>query len=151
MDREGEGCRESPLRRANKLDAHVGRRLRQRRLQLGMSQDDVAIALGISRIQLLKYEMGDNRVSSGRLYELARVLAVPVTWFYEDGETEPSPEGPMLSDEEIVKELKQSVRAISNYSLKWQLVKFARLLEENALQAAPAYPSSPTLPLRSSH
>jgi len=71
------------------IDRHVGERIRSRRAELGMTQHDLATLLGISYQQVQKYETGANRVSAGRLYELARQLGSPVGFFFEglEGET----------------------------------------------------------------
>ena len=65
------------------VDIHVGSRLRQRRTALGIDQKELAAALGIAYQQLSKYEKADNRVSASRLYELSKVLGVPITFFFE--------------------------------------------------------------------
>jgi transcriptional regulator with XRE-family HTH domain len=67
----------------NPVDVHVGQRIRQRRTLLGMSQQKVAEALGLTFQQVQKYEWGTNRVSSGRLFELARILNIPIPHFFE--------------------------------------------------------------------
>ena len=71
------------------IDRHVGERIRSRRAELGMTQHDLATLLGISYQQVQKYETGANRVSAGRLYEMARQLGSPVGFFFEglEGET----------------------------------------------------------------
>ena len=66
------------------IDQHVGRRLRMRRLLLGMTQAQVAEACGLVFQQLQKYECGSNRIGAGRLYQCARLLCVDVAWFYQD-------------------------------------------------------------------
>jgi transcriptional regulator with XRE-family HTH domain len=65
------------------VDIHVGLRLRQRRTALGMSQPKLAAALGIAYQQLYKYEQAKNRISASRLYDLSKLLGVPVTFFFE--------------------------------------------------------------------
>lgn len=65
------------------IDVHVGQRMRQRRLLLGISQQQLAAALGLTFQQVQKYERGTNRVSASRLFQLARVLDVPIMWFYD--------------------------------------------------------------------
>ena len=65
------------------VDVFVGQRLRQRRISLGITQEDMANALGLSFQQVQKYEKGTNRVSASRLYELAQVLDVPVQFFFD--------------------------------------------------------------------
>ena len=68
----------------DRVDKHIGRRIRALRVILGMSQEKLAEALGITFQQVQKYENGTNRVSAGRLHHLASVLGVPVGRFYED-------------------------------------------------------------------
>lgn len=65
------------------IDVHVGKRLQQRRALLGMSQTVLGKALGITFQQIQKYERGANRLGASKLYELARVLRVPVSFFFE--------------------------------------------------------------------
>jgi transcriptional regulator with XRE-family HTH domain len=79
---------------AKRVDEHVGERVRQRRAELGLTQHDLAQALGISYQQVQKYETGANRVSSGRLYEIAHKLEVDISHFF-DGLEPTSPSRPM--------------------------------------------------------
>ena len=66
------------------VDVHVGRRVRQRRTMLGMSQSKLADALGLTFQQVQKNETGMNRIGSSRLFELSKVLDVPVSFFFDD-------------------------------------------------------------------
>ncbi len=66
------------------LDIHVGQKLRQRRLMLGLTQEKLGGILGLTFQQVQKYERGQNRVSASRLFEIARALRVPVTYFFDD-------------------------------------------------------------------
>ena len=68
----------------NPIDAHVGARVRLRRTLLGLSQEKLGQALGLTFQQVQKYERGVNRIGASRLYSLSRVLDVPITFFYED-------------------------------------------------------------------
>jgi transcriptional regulator with XRE-family HTH domain len=68
---------------ADILDRHVGKRLRVRRALLGMSQEKLADAIGLTFQQIQKYERGTNRISASRLYQFSQILGVPVTYFYE--------------------------------------------------------------------
>jgi transcriptional regulator with XRE-family HTH domain len=70
-------------RSAAAIDDHVGARIRDRRFMIGLSQQQLGEMLGISYQQVHKYERGINRVTAGRLYEIARILDVPITYFYE--------------------------------------------------------------------
>jgi transcriptional regulator with XRE-family HTH domain len=65
------------------IDVHVGGRIRLRRTLLGMSQVKLASALGLTFQQIQKYERGFNRVGSSRLYQLSKILEVPVSFFFE--------------------------------------------------------------------
>lgn len=75
---------EKNARRANPVDAHVGSRVRLRRMLLGMSQENLAEKLGLTFQQVQKYEKGINRIGASRLYELSHLLNVGVDFFYED-------------------------------------------------------------------
>jgi transcriptional regulator with XRE-family HTH domain len=68
----------------NPTDVHVGSRVRLRRTLLGMSQERLGEAIGLTFQQVQKYERGANRVGASRLYDLSRVLDVPVSFFFED-------------------------------------------------------------------
>jgi transcriptional regulator with XRE-family HTH domain len=72
-------------RRPNPIDAHVGSRVRLRRMLLGMSQEKLGERLGLTFQQVQKYEKGVNRIGASRLFDLAQILGVPVQFFYEDG------------------------------------------------------------------
>ncbi|MGQ9367407.1 helix-turn-helix domain-containing protein [Azospirillum sp. ST 5-10] len=76
LSRRGEG--------PNPIDVHVGARLRLRRTLLGLSQEKLGEAVGITFQQLQKYERGSNRISASRLFNLAQVLNVPVSFFFDD-------------------------------------------------------------------
>ncbi len=78
------------------VDVHVGSRLRKRRTLLGMSQTTLAEALGLTFQQVQKYERGANRISSSRLYDLARVLDVPIQHFFDDMPTATAASSPTL-------------------------------------------------------
>src|SRR6201995_90094 len=68
----------------NPIDVHVGSRIRQRRLLLGMNQETLAEHLGLTFQQVQKYEGGANRVSASRLSQMADILRVPVGYFFGD-------------------------------------------------------------------
>lgn len=68
----------------NPIDVHVGSRVRLRRTLLGMSQEKLGEAIGLTFQQVQKYERGANRVGASRLYDLSRVLDVPVGFFFDE-------------------------------------------------------------------
>jgi transcriptional regulator with XRE-family HTH domain len=72
------------MAKSHTVDIHVGARMRQRRSLLGMSQTAVGDAVGLTFQQIQKYERGSNRISSSRLFEFAKVLDVPVSYFFDE-------------------------------------------------------------------
>lgn len=75
------------------VDVYVGKRLRMRRTILGMSQEAIGNAIGVTFQQVQKYERGINRMGSSRLFDFSRILSIPVSYFFEgyDVETGASP------------------------------------------------------------
>jgi transcriptional regulator with XRE-family HTH domain len=72
-----------PKKQANPIDVQVGNRVRIRRMLIGMSQERLGDLLGLTFQQVQKYEKGVNRIGAGRLFEVSRILNVPVDFFYE--------------------------------------------------------------------
>jgi transcriptional regulator with XRE-family HTH domain len=80
----------------NPTDKHVGSRVRMRRMMLGMSQEKLGDALGLTFQQVQKYEKGTNRIGASRLQQIAHFLQVPVSFFFEGGPDLPAgPAGTM--------------------------------------------------------
>jgi transcriptional regulator with XRE-family HTH domain len=69
---------------ANPVDVHVGARVRLRRTLLGLSQERLGAAVGLTFQQIQKYERGANRIGASRLYEFSKILDVPVSYFFEE-------------------------------------------------------------------
>ncbi|HEY1259998.1 MAG TPA: helix-turn-helix transcriptional regulator, partial [Stellaceae bacterium] len=69
--------------RTQDIDRHVGARVRERRIMLGLTQQQLADLIGVTYQQAHKYERAINRVSAGRLFEIAQVLSVPVSYFFD--------------------------------------------------------------------
>jgi len=118
----------APLR-PGAVDRHVGARIRERRLLLGMSQQQLAEAIGVTYQQAHKYERGLNRISAGRLYGIAQVLGVPVSWFFDgigtSGEAEP-----LTQRQRLCLEVARNFAAISNERHRAALSHLARVLAE---------------------
>jgi transcriptional regulator with XRE-family HTH domain len=76
----------------NPIDKHVGSRVRMRRMMLGMSQEKLGDALGLTFQQVQKYEKGTNRIGASRLQQISHILQVPVAFFFE-GAPNVSPPG----------------------------------------------------------
>ena len=86
----------SKTKSTNSHDVEVGQRIRARRMAKGMSQTELGTLLGVTFQQVQKYEKGVNRIGAGRLFEVSRILNVPVDFFYEGVGNAPG-----LSDSEV--------------------------------------------------
>jgi transcriptional regulator with XRE-family HTH domain len=88
--------------RAQDVDRHVGARIRQRRIMLGLTQQEIAESIGVTYQQAHKYEKAMNRIAAGRLYQIAQALGVEVSYFFEGLQTTAgsiaSPQHRMLLD-----------------------------------------------------
>jgi transcriptional regulator with XRE-family HTH domain len=82
----------------NPIDIHVGSRVRLRRMMLSMSQEKLGEHLGITFQQIQKYEKGTNRIGASRLQHIARVLTVPVAFFFEDAPGTPGETGSGMAE-----------------------------------------------------
>ena len=108
------------------IDDHVGARIRERRIMLGLTQQQLAEMIGVTYQQAHKYERGINRVSAGRLYEIARVLNAPITYFYEGvGEGAPGPAPP---HQRMLLEIARNFSEIQNKSHQEAVSQLARAL-----------------------
>jgi len=85
----------------NPIDVYVGSRVRLRRTLLGLSQEKLANALGLTFQQVQKYERGLNRIGSSNLYKISRVLSVPVEFFFDDMPEELSEDMDIPAAEEL--------------------------------------------------
>jgi transcriptional regulator with XRE-family HTH domain len=81
---DSSGDRSDKESRPSPIDIHVGSRVRLRRTLLGMSQERLGDALGLTFQQVQKYERGVNRVGASRLFDISRVLDVPISYFFDD-------------------------------------------------------------------
>jgi transcriptional regulator with XRE-family HTH domain len=125
------------------IDVRVGARVRLRRNMLGLSQEKLGEALGLTFQQVQKYERGTNRVSASRLYQLSRVLDVPVRFFYDEvdpvrapaipgGFAEPPAESyqsdPLGNPE--TRELIEAYFAVADAAVRQRLFQLARALAQ---------------------
>src|ERR1700730_6371195 len=109
------------------IDDHVGGRRRERSIMLGLTQQQVAEMIGVTYQQAHKYEHGINRVSAGRLFEIARALSAPITYFYEGiGE-----EGPrqLMPHQRMQLEIARNFAEIRNERHQEAVSQLARALE----------------------
>ncbi len=114
------------------VTAHVAKRIRTRRLEVGMTQQQAASILGISFQQLQKYEHGANRITAGRLFQLADALDTDIAYFFDgcDPEAEPrqEPEHGHLSTTDSLRLVRQ-FNAIPSDNLKRSVLNLMRSLE----------------------
>jgi transcriptional regulator with XRE-family HTH domain len=115
------------------IDIHLGRRLRRRRRILGLTQQQLAGACGVRFQQIQKYECAANRMSAARLWQLAEVLEVPVSYFYEglgqESQIDKEPEPP---EPHAGKETKDLIQAFYSLSARprQRLLDLAKSLNE---------------------
>jgi transcriptional regulator with XRE-family HTH domain len=128
----------------NPVDIHVGSRVRLRRTLLGLSQEKLGEAVGLTFQQIQKYERGANRIGASRLFEFSRILDVPVSFFFDDmaERTKPSdaagnlafsdqPQAPLEPDPLTRRETLELVRAyyrISDPHVRKRLFELAKSL-----------------------
>jgi transcriptional regulator with XRE-family HTH domain len=122
--------------RAQDVDRYVGARMRERRMMLGLTQQQMAELIGVTYQQAHKYEKGINRVSAGRLYSIARALGADVGYFFEGLETAdrlaPSPQQRMLLD------LARNYLNIQTREHREAIIALARALAEGTSGDEPA-------------
>ena len=111
------------------VDVHVGSRVRMRRMLLGMTQTNLADALGLTFQQIQKNEHGLNRIGASRLYALSRILSVPVKYFFEglSGETPGGPPNDVMAKAETLK-LVKAYYGISDPAVREALLPFTKAM-----------------------
>ncbi len=115
------------INRATETDRYVGGRIRERRIMLGLSQQQMAHMIGVTYQQTHKYERGINRISAGRLFEIARVLKVPVSYFFEGLGDRPEG-GTLTGRQRMCLELARNFARITNERHQEALSRLARSL-----------------------
>jgi transcriptional regulator with XRE-family HTH domain len=116
------------LNQCQEIDRRVGARMRARRILLGLTQQQLAELIGVTYQQAHKYERGINRISAGRLYEIARVLNLPVNDFFVDAEDAPG--RPESARERMCLELARNFTHIANERYQEALSRLARALAD---------------------
>jgi transcriptional regulator with XRE-family HTH domain len=123
-------------RQVKYIDVHVGRRLRQQRSYLGLSQEKLAQAVGLTFQQVQKYERGANRIAASRLYQFSKALSVPITYFYEGLENNLgfAEDNQMYRahpvDNAETRELLRAYHRIRNVKMRKKLLDMAKLLAD---------------------
>jgi transcriptional regulator with XRE-family HTH domain len=125
------GTKGVPLRSGGAADASVGRLIRLRRIEMHMSQQELAERLGLSFQQVQKYEKGTNRVSAGRLQVIAKALDVGVGFFYGDGDKKNEEVNTLLfKDASFSLRMLRAYNAIANDTLRRKMVDLMETLAE---------------------
>jgi transcriptional regulator with XRE-family HTH domain len=115
------------------LDQRIGERIRLRRTELGLTQDQLAAALGVSYQQIQKYENGANRISAARLWQIGRRLEVPVGWFFDEpGESGDESESRIVRARGVL-EVARGFGALRAPEVKAALLGLLRALAERRL------------------
>ena len=125
---------------ATDVDSRVGDRIRRRRILMGLTQDQLGEALGISYQQIQKYETGANRVSAGRLFLIAERLEVAPGWFFDPVKSDASSDDfDELGSSRLLMEFVRGFARIRDERLKSVLVSLVRAMAEDELdeQSAP--------------
>ena len=117
--------------RAQDIDRYVGSRMRERRIMLGLTQQQMAELIGVTYQQAHKYETGINRISAGRLYQIAQALGVDISYFFEDVDPErrnrPKP-AEMMPQQRMLLELARNFASIGSRKHQDALCNLARVL-----------------------
>jgi transcriptional regulator with XRE-family HTH domain len=117
--------------RALDVDHYVSLRIRQRRIMLGLTQQQMAELIGVTYQQAHKYETGINRISAGRLYQIAQALGVDIGYFFEDVDPErkSTPKQPeLMPQQRMLLELARNFANIPNRKHQEALCNLARVL-----------------------
>lgn len=109
------------------VDRHVGNRILERRMVQGLSLQQLSAMIGVTYQQAHKYERGLNRITAGRLYDIAQALAVPIAWFFE-GLADTTPHADLSPRLRMSLELARNFAAISNEKHQEALSHLARAL-----------------------
>ena len=118
---------EPPRSRAQDIDRHVGVRMRQRRIMLGLTQHQLAELIGVNYQQAHKYEKGINRIAAGRLNRIAQALGVEVGYFYEGmGQTPEA--GAATPQQRLLLELARSFLALPSRKHQEAICNLVRVM-----------------------
>jgi transcriptional regulator with XRE-family HTH domain len=140
---------ETTGRKPDQIDVHVGTRVRYRRMIIGMSQEKLGERMNLTFQQIQKYEKGTNRIGASRLYQLSKILDVPIDYFFEDASLpqanlasmntrsfhEPDQDGYFLDfvNSRDGMELNKAFARIQDPKVKRRLIELVRTLAEDHL------------------
>ena len=114
------------------IDAHVGKRLRLRRAMMGLSQEAIAKAVGITFQQVQKYEKGSNAMNASRLFEFSQFMQVPVAYFFEGAEgSSGNKQGNTTGFSEEVEKFDHNHKKVSDRESLEMMKAFKRISEQS--------------------
>ena len=125
--------------RALDVDHYVSLRIRQRRIMLGLTQQQMAELIGVTYQQAHKYETGINRISAGRLYQIAQALGVEIGYFFDDIEPDHQARAKsteMMPQQRMLLELARNFAAIGSRKHQDAICNLARVLASTERTAA---------------
>ena len=125
---------EAPRPRAQDIDRIVGARMRERRMLLGLTQQQMAELIGVTYQQAHKYEKGINRIAAGRLSRIAQALGVEIGFFFENAEVDQSGFQPS-TQQRLLLELARSFIALPSRKHQEAICNLARALNQPELMA----------------
>ena len=131
------------MTKVTEIDAIVGARVRVRRIELDITQQELGRRLGITFQQIQKYESGQNRVSAGRLKEISTILQVPVTFFFGGPDEQELTDAPPITTMKLTAEpgamdLLKAYGRIANPALRKSVVTMVRSLARSEKVSSPA-------------
>src|ERR1044071_7122837 len=124
----------------NPIDVRVGARLRLRRNMIGLSQEKLGEALGLTFQQVQKYERGTNRIGASRLYELSRILDVPVSFFFDNTDPARAPGRYCRRRTRPAHPVSGSVRKVGSPRSGWCRAHISELAERSVRALRRAFP-----------
>jgi transcriptional regulator with XRE-family HTH domain len=116
-----------PRSRAQDIDRHIGARMRERRIMLGLTQQQLADLIGVTYQQAHKYEKGINRIAAGRLSRIAQALGVEIGYFYEGMGQTPAA-GAATPQQRLLLELARSFMALPSRKHQEAICNLARVM-----------------------
>ncbi len=132
-----------PKSRTNYVDAHIGKHLKNRRIMLGLSQQDLGDAVDVSVQQIQKYEKATNRISSSKLFSFAKLLNTPVVEFFRGIDEEDAsvfaedqeeflPENSSVPERELLS-LIRAFNSINDHNVRRKIIELARSLSDSTV------------------
>lgn len=132
---------ETQGRKPNPVDVHVGSRVRYRRMIVGLSQEKLGEKMNLTFQQIQKYEKGTNRIGASRLFQLSKILEVPVGYFFEDAFANSAPSNPLPGMREPAQEavlldflnsregleLNRAFARIGNAKVRYRFIELMRM------------------------